>query len=137
MIFAALQRLRHHAGRCASDAGTPGWCSTCDDQLRLRHVGDVEDEEAVVPVADIEAVAEAQRMVAARRYPVAPGVLLAARLPLAGDPPAPDLLRLRRIGEIEDHHDVADIALGGRRDVGVAAVEIDSGARRRRRSAIR
>jgi hypothetical protein len=43
---------------------------------------------------------------------------------LSGDPPAADLLRLRRIGEIEDHHYVADIALGRRRDIGVAAIEI-------------
>ena len=93
------------------------------DVLRSGHVLDVEDEEAVVPVADVKPVAEAERVVAAGRHPVIPGVLFAARLPLAGDPPAADLLRPRRVGEIEDHHDVADVALGRRRDVGVAAVE--------------
>ena len=79
-----------------------------------------------MPVADIEPVAHAQRMVAARRHPICPWILLAARLPLAGNPPAADLERLRRIGEIEDHHDVADIAFHRRRDVGVAAVEIEA-----------
>jgi hypothetical protein len=43
---------------------------------------------------------------------------------VARDPPAPDLDRTGGIGEIEDHHDVADIALGRRRQVGVAAIEI-------------
>ncbi len=36
------------------------------------------------------------------------------------------LPRAGRILEVEDHHDVADVALGGRRDVGVAAVEIEA-----------
>src|SRR4029450_4228804 len=64
------------------------------------------------------------RVVAARRSPVLPRISLAARFPLAGNPPAPDLFRLRRVLEVEDHADIADIALGGRRDIGVAAVEI-------------
>ena len=93
-------------------------------RLRPRHVGDVEDEQPVMPVADIEAIAHAQRMMAARRDPIVPGIGLAAGLPLARDPPAPDLARTGRIGEIEDHHDVADIAFRRRRQVGVAAVEI-------------
>src|SRR5262249_463372 len=78
----------------------------------------------VVPVADIEPVALPDRMMAAGWSPVRPGVLLAAGLPLPRDPPAADFDGLRRVGEVEDHHDVADIALDGRRDVGVAAVEV-------------
>ena len=76
-----------------------------------------------MPVADVEPVAEPERMVAAGRHPVVPGVFLAARPPLAGDPPAADFFGLRGVGEIEDHHDVADVALDRGRDVGVAAVE--------------
>src|SRR5262245_57270195 len=94
------------------------------DRLGPRYVGNVEDEQPVVPVADIETIAHAQRMMAARRGPVVPRIRLAAGLPLPRDPPPPDLDGVGRIGEVEDHHDVADIAFGGRRDVGVAAVEI-------------
>ena len=96
------------------------------DRLRLRQVGDVEDEKTVMPVADIEPVAVAQRMMAARRHPIRPRIVLAARLPLAGNPPAPDLDRLCGIREVEDHHDIADVAFDRRRDVGVAAVEIEA-----------
>src|SRR3954451_14267288 len=63
-------------------------------------------------------------MMAPRRHPVVPRIGLAAGLPLARDPPPADLDRFCRIRQIEDHHDVADIAVGGRRDIGVAAVEI-------------
>ena len=79
----------------------------------------------MMPIAHIKPVAFAQRMVAAWRHPIGPWVFLAARFPLAGNPPAADLDRLCRIGEIEDHDDVADIPFGRRRDVGVAAVEIE------------
>jgi hypothetical protein len=61
---------------------------------------------------------------AARRRPVAPGIGLAARLPLPRYPPAPDFLGTGRILQIEDHHDIADIAFGSGRDIGVAAVKI-------------
>ena len=61
-----------------------------------------------------EAVAHAERMMAAWRWPIVPRIRLATGFPLSGDPPARHFLRARRIGEIEDHHDVADIALGGR-----------------------
>jgi hypothetical protein len=63
-------------------------------------------------------------MVTARRHPVVPRIGLAARFPLAGNPPATGLDRPRRIDEVEDHHDVADIALGSGREIGIAAVEI-------------
>ena len=77
-----------------------------------------------MPVTHIEPIADAQRVVAARRWPIHRGVRFAAGFPLSGDPPAADFERLGRIDEVEDHHDVADVTLGGRRDVGVAAVEI-------------
>ena len=77
-----------------------------------------------MPVADIEAIAHAQRMMTTRRGPVVPRIGFSPGLPLARDPPPPDLDRAGGIGEIEDHHDVADIALGRRRQVGVAAIEI-------------
>ena len=80
----------------------------------------------MMPVADIETLAQPQGMVAARRYPIIPRIILAAGLPLAGNPPPPDLDRFGGIGEVEDHHDVADVALGRGRDVGEAAVEIEA-----------
>src|SRR5438034_1353529 len=40
-----------------------------------------------------------------------PARRLAARDPLARHPPAPDFFRLRRVLEVEDHHDVAAIAV--------------------------
>src|SRR5206468_2350917 len=89
-----------------------------------------------MPVADIETIAHAQRMVATRRRPIFPGIRLAAGLPLAGNPPPGDLDRLGRIGEVQDHYDVAHAALRGRRDVGIAAIEIiavDAAYRKRRR----
>jgi ATP dependent DNA ligase domain len=46
-------------------------------------------------------------MVATRRHPIFPGIRLAAGLPLARNPPPGDLDRLGRIGEVQDHHDVA------------------------------
>src|ERR1700676_3772114 len=78
-----------------------------------------------MPIADIEPVAPAQRMMAAMRRAL-PARLLAAAGPLSGHPPAPDLARLRGVAEVEDHHDVAAIALDRRRDIGVAAVEIEA-----------
>src|SRR5499425_2426597 len=89
---------------------------------RFPHVLDVENDEAAVPVAHVEPIAEANRMMTAM-VPSRPRRRLAARRPLPGHPPAPDLLRVRGIHQIEDHHDVADVAVHLRRDVGVAAVE--------------
>src|SRR5206468_11738910 len=40
-----------------------------------------------------------------------PARRLAAGDPLARHPPAPDFIRLRRVLEVEDHHDVAAIAV--------------------------
>src|ERR1700722_7683219 len=78
-----------------------------------------------MPIADIEAVALAQRMMAAVRRAL-PARLLAAAGPLSGHPPAPDLARVRGVAEVEDHQDVAAIALDRRRDIGVEAVEIEA-----------
>ena len=93
------------------------------DQLRPRNIADVEDEDAVVPVAHVKPVAQAQRMVAARLGVFGPRILLAARGPLAGNPPAADFHWARGILQVQDHADVADVALDRRRDVGVAPVE--------------
>src|SRR5260370_618231 len=90
------------------------------DRLRLRHVADVEDVAAMLPVADIEAIADPQRMVAARRDIVVPGIVLAARGPLARNPPAPDLERPCRIRQIEDHRDGVDLALAAARAIEIA-----------------
>ena len=63
-------------------------------------------------------------MMTTRRGPIVPRIRFSSGLPLPGHPPAPDLDRASGIGEIEDHHDVADIALGRRRQISVAAIEI-------------
>src|SRR3989475_11998033 len=52
-----------------------------------------------------------------------PARRLAAGDPLARHPPAPDLFRLRRVLEVEDHHDVAAIAVEIGREIRVASVE--------------
>src|SRR5947208_9049203 len=87
------------------------------DEAWLCHVGDVEDDEAAVPIAGIEPLALAQRMMAAVRG-ARPSGLFAAGSPLSGHPPAADLARTRRVAKVEDHHDVAAIALHRRRDIG-------------------
>src|SRR5437016_4088487 len=79
------------------------------DLARPARLGDVEDDEAAVPIAGIEPVALAQWMMAAVRRAL-PTRLLAAAGPLSGHPPAADLARVRRVAEVEDHHDVAAIA---------------------------
>src|SRR5262249_43723547 len=52
-----------------------------------------------------------------------PGWRLAAGGPSAGHPPPANLLRPARVLEIQDHHNIADIAFELGRDVGVAPVE--------------
>src|SRR3974390_959247 len=85
-------------------------------------VADVQDYAAAIPVADIEPVTAADRVMAAMPA-TTPAWRLTARGPLPGHPPAANLPRMRRIGQIENHDDVADIAFDFRRDVGVASVE--------------
>src|SRR5262252_7758058 len=104
-------------GRTGVDAG---------DELGLREVADVENDKSVVPIAHVQPIAVAQRMMAAGRNPIGPGIVFATRLPLPGDPPASDLLGLGGIGEVEDHDDIADEAFDRRRDVGVAPVEVEA-----------
>src|SRR5712671_5152763 len=62
-------------------------------------------------------------MVTAVRRPF-PAWRLAAGSPLPGHPPAPDLLRARRVLQIEDTHDIAEIAFERRRAVEITSVEI-------------
>src|SRR5258708_34986468 len=92
------------------------------DDFRPRHVGNVEDEEAVMPVADIETIAHAEWMVATRPRPIFPWIRLAAGLPLARNPPPPDLDRLGRMGQVPNHHDAAHVALRRRRSGGLPAI---------------
>src|SRR3546814_10181271 len=106
--------LRVREGRAGGEAGYGP---------RPRHVRDIEDEEPVMPVADIQPVAEPQRMVAARPGHALPRIVLAAGVPLAGDPPAAHLFRPLGIADVEDQHDVAGVALDRGRDVGVARSE--------------
>src|SRR5258706_7441482 len=77
----------------------------------------------MVPVAHVEPIAQAQRMVAARLGVIGPRIFLAARGPLSRNPPAAHLHALRGILPVQDHADVGDGALNSRRDVRVAAVE--------------
>ncbi len=72
MMSRPRQPRRHRAGRCGSDAESAGLVLT-RHHLHLRQVLDVKDEKAVMPIADIEPVADAQRMMAARRHPISHG----------------------------------------------------------------
>ncbi len=84
--------------------------------------GGLQDNEAAVPIAHIEPIADAHRMMAAVRGAF-PGRLLATRGPLARHPPAANLLRLGRLLEVDDGDDVAEIAVELGRAINVAAVE--------------
>ena len=95
------------------------------DPPRAGHIGYVEDDEAAVPIAGVQPVAEPKRMVAA--VPDAlPRRGFAARGPLSGHPPPRHLLGPGRVLHVQDHHDVADVALHLRREIGVFAVEIEA-----------
>src|SRR5262249_60943776 len=110
---ATLERLRHRetgVSRVRERRTSP----VTRDELRLRQIGNVEDVETVMPIAHIETISDPQRVVAARRNKIVPWIGFAPGLPLTGDPPARDLRGPRRVGEVEDHRNVADEALHGR-----------------------
>src|SRR5216684_4521494 len=86
------------------------------DKFRMTDIVDVEDHKAAMPVAGIEPVAAAQRVMAAVTAAL-PALSLATLGPLPFHPPAGDRLGPRRVGEIEDHDDVADKAVLLGRDV--------------------
>ena len=71
--------------------GNGGLQSSPEMNFGLADIVDVEDDEAAVPVADVEAIADPHRVMAAMRGAL-PGRLLAAGRPLPGHPPAADLL---------------------------------------------
>src|SRR5216684_8807114 len=95
------------------------------DEFRMADIVDVEDHEAAMPVAGIKPVAAAQRVMAAMAAAL-PALALAAVRPLPLHPPARYRLGPRRVGEVEDHNDVADKAIFLRRDVGIGAVGIEA-----------
>ena len=78
-----------------------------------------------MPIADIKAVLVTDRMMAAMLTAL-PVWRLAAREPLSRHPPAANLTRPHRVGEIEDHYDISDIAVDFRRDVSVASIESEA-----------
>ena len=92
---------------------------------RVAQVADVEDHKPAVPVARIEPVAAAQRVVTAMPPP-RPSRLLAAFGPLTLHPPARDRLGPCRVGEVEDHDDVADKPVFLGRDIRIAPVRIET-----------
>ena len=94
-------------------------------RARLANVGDVDDAQARVPAARPELIAEAQRMVQAVFAPD-PGRLFAGRDMLARHPPARHFLGPRRIADVVDDEDVADVAFHLGRDVGAAAVHVEA-----------
>ena len=96
------------------------------DRLRIGHVGDVENEEAVMPIAHIQTIADADRMVASGRRPIVPRIGLAAGLPLPGNPPTPNLFGFGRVRQIKDHDDIADITFHLGRDIGVVIIGVEA-----------
>ncbi len=92
------------------------------DEFRPAHILDVEDNEAAVPVAHVETVADPHRVVAAMVRSL-PGRLFTAGGPLSRHPPAPDFFRAPGILKIDDRDDVAEIALDLRGSVHIAPVE--------------
>src|SRR3974377_1608430 len=64
-------------------------CIEPGDELRLRHVGDVENEKAVVPIAHVQPIADAQGMMTAWRPAIAQRAFLATRFPMAPPPTRP------------------------------------------------
>src|SRR5262249_55364883 len=110
---------RNQAVRGPAERRTP---VEVGDQLRLRHVADVEDDAAAIPVADIQAIAAPDRMVTAVILRL-PTWCFAAGGPLPLHPPATDLFGPGRILQVEDHDDSADIALLLRGNVGVPAIK--------------
>src|SRR5207302_11428398 len=79
-------------------------------------------DEPAVPIADVEPVALAHGMMAAMRRAF-PARRFAAGRPLPRHPPLADQFGPRRILEVDDADDVAEIAVHLRRAVDVAAVE--------------
>src|SRR5262249_17859334 len=92
------------------------------DELRSAQVLNVENDEPAVPVAHIEPIALAHGMVAAMCRAL-PARSLAAGCPLSRHPPLADEPGPRRILEVDNADDVAEIAVHFRRAVDVAPVE--------------
>src|SRR5204863_9856594 len=92
------------------------------DEFRPAQILDVENDEPAVPIAHIESIALAHGMMAAMRRAF-PARRLAAGRPLPRHPPLANELGARRILEVDDADDVAEIAVHFRRAVDVAAIE--------------
>src|SRR5215211_8325373 len=95
------------------------------NKVRLGHVLDIENDEAAMPVADVEPIAHPHRMMTAMRRAF-PGRLLATGGPLARHPPPADLFRTVRPLEINDRDDVAEIRVELGRAVHIPAVECEA-----------
>ena len=94
-------------------------------QLGLAHVVDIENDQTALPVTRIKPIAVAQRVMAFVRIAL-PRRRLATGDPLSGHPPAADFFGFGRIFQIENHHDVAEVAIHRRRDVSVTPVKIEA-----------
>src|SRR4051812_44512741 len=79
-----------------------------------------------MPIGDMQPVTQAQRMMTTRLHVFAPRILLAAGRVLPRKPPPPSFLRPRRVLQVEDHDEVANIAVRSRRNVGIAAIEVEA-----------
>ena len=69
--------------------------------------------------------AESQGVVAAM-LDVRPGGDFTARRPLTGLPPTTNFDWAPRIRQVENHHDIAEVTLDGRRDVRVTTIEVET-----------
>ena len=96
------------------------------DELGMGDVGDVEDDQARLPVGEV-----GERTFHVRR-PVQRDValrFLAARHVLPRHPPAAGLDRLRRVSDVHDHVDVAAVARHSRGQMHIASARIEVAVR--------
>src|SRR5262249_59110025 len=90
--------------------------------FRPAQIRDVENHEPAMPITDVEPITVADGMMTAvrRSLPCRP---FPAGRPLPRHPPLADELGARRIREVDDADDVAEVAVHLRRAVDVAAIE--------------
>src|SRR5215471_13482919 len=118
---AAAQRERHRQ-RGMGGPGKRRRPVEAGNEFRPAQIRDVENHKPAMPITDVEPIAVADGVMAAMRRTL-PRRRFAAGRPLPGHPPLAHELGARRILEVDDADDVAEIAVHFRRAVDVTAIE--------------